>query len=135
VRRIDHIVIHHSASGLGTTAADIDRWHRERGWTGIGYHMVIEGSGKIVRGRQLFDIGAHVRGHNRNSVGICLAGDNTNLAHRWVAAQIVSLKTVLEVFGALFPDATVLGHRDMPDTETECPGLDVRRLLGLEEVT
>ena len=129
MRTIDHIVIHHSASPLSTTAADIDRWHRKKGWAGAGYHLICERTGKLVLGRQIDLMGAHVRGSNRSSIGICLVGDNTKLAQRWCAEQVQSLKTALEVLGVLFPGAVVLGHRDMPNTATECPGLDVRELL------
>nr|WP_223225927.1 MULTISPECIES: hypothetical protein [Bacteroides] len=43
MRKIDSIIVHCSATKAGQdfTAADIDRWHRERGFNGIGYHYVI----------------------------------------------------------------------------------------------
>ncbi len=129
MREIKHIVIHHSKSSLKTTAEDIDKWHRERGWAGIGYHFVVEGDGKLVRGREVSRIGAHVRGHNSNSIGICVVGDNAIVARKWRASQITSLVKVVDILKVMFPEAIVLGHRDMPDTNTSCPGLFIKELL------
>jgi N-acetyl-anhydromuramyl-L-alanine amidase AmpD len=131
VREINRIVIHHSASKLKTTAADIDGWHRERGWSGIGYHLVIHCDGKLVAGRPLEEVGAHVAGHNEGSIGICVVGDNTTMANRWNQVQTTTLRSTLMVLATLFGDPEVLGHRDIQGTATECPGLDVRALLGL----
>ena len=55
-------------------AKDIDRWHREKGWLGCGYHKVIRRDGTVEDGRPMNKAGAHVRGINRQSIGICLAG-------------------------------------------------------------
>ena len=86
MREIKSIVIHCSDSEWGGVA-DIDRWHKERGWDGCGYHFVItngvtkahddykpEADGLIQNGRDVEKPGAHVRGHNKYSVGICLIG-------------------------------------------------------------
>ena len=141
MRQIDHLVIHHSASVLTTTAADLARWHTSpkelggRGWKRVGYHLIVEESGELVLGTPIGLVGSHVRGSNSNSVGICLVGDNTLLSRRWVEAQIATLKRVLSVLEILFPGAVVLGHRDMPNTATACPGLDVRNLLGLSPLS
>ena len=132
MRAIDHIVIHHSASPLSTTAADIDRWHRAKGWDGAGYHFIVDREGHVTWSRDPGKTGAHVRKHNLRSLGICLVGDNTTLDQRWVEPQITALKVLASLCTSRFTDAVLLGHRDMPDTATECPGLDVRALLGLD---
>ena len=131
MRRISDIVIHQSASPRSATASLIDQWHRERGWTGIGYHLVIEGDGRLARGRKLERVGAHCRRSNLHSIGICVVGDNAKPSCEWVSAQIVTLRSIVAVLSALLPDAQVRGHRDMPYASTVCPGLDVRELLGL----
>jgi N-acetylmuramoyl-L-alanine amidase len=125
-----YIVLHHSASALSTTAADIDVWHRQKGWSSIGYHLCIEGSGELIRGREIDRMGAHAKGFNR-AVGICLVGDNTTASQRWVWQQVATLKRTLSVLNVLYPKAVVLGHCDLPGAATLCPGLDVRELLGL----
>jgi N-acetylmuramoyl-L-alanine amidase len=129
MRSITHIVIHHSASPLSTTLEDIDKWHRDKGWAGCGYHLVCESDGVMKLGRPIDKIGAHVFGRNRCSIGICLVGNNTFPGEGWTQMQIASLHEILRSLRILFPGAEVLGHRDLPNTATECPGLDVRTLL------
>jgi len=85
MRTIDTIVIHQSDSAFGT-ATLIDQWHKARGFRMIGYHRVIlngmvrawqwrpECDGMIQEGRPYEMVGAHVAGHNRHSIGICLIG-------------------------------------------------------------
>lgn len=138
MRRIDHIVIHHSASSLATTAADIVRWHTSpkkeggNGWKAVGYHFICESDGRWVRGRQFDEPGAHCP-PNAHSIGICLVGDNTKPGQEWRWVQIDALKAMLKFLDLLFPGAKTLGHKDMPNTATKCPGLDVRELLRMEE--
>ena len=74
-RTIKRIIIHHSASPVSTTVEDIDRWHKERGWRGIGYHYVCLEDGSIAEGRHINKRGAHTRGHNTDSIGICITGN------------------------------------------------------------
>ncbi|RCL00948.1 MAG: hypothetical protein JSC189_001041 [Candidatus Tokpelaia sp. JSC189] len=76
MRPINEILIHCSATAEGKDfdAHDIDRWHRERGWDGIGYHFVVLCNGEIESGRPIEKIGAHTRGHNADSIGICYIG-------------------------------------------------------------
>lgn len=131
MRTINHIVIHHSATPTYTTTKIIREWHMKKGWSDIGYHIIIEHGGMVEMGRS-FDIpGAHVKGHNNDTLGICVVGDNTIRERKWGDNQITSLESVLDLLALSFPSATILGHRDMPDTATECPGLNVRKLLQL----
>ena len=76
MRNIDSIIVHCSATKAGQdfTATDIDRWHRERGFNGIGYHYVIRLDGKLEKGRDVALAGAHCKGWNERSVGICYIG-------------------------------------------------------------
>ena len=61
---------------------EIRRWHvEERGWSDIGYHYVITRNGVVVQGRPLDKIGAHVKGHNKGTIGICLVGGKGGTAH------------------------------------------------------
>ena len=70
------IIIHCSATpkGVDYSAADIDRWHRQRGFRKIGYHYVIKIDGKIEKGREENEMGAHCLGQNMDSIGICYIG-------------------------------------------------------------
>ena len=76
MRPIDEIVMHCAATpkGRATTVADIDRWHRARGFRGIGYHYVVHLDGTVREGRPVARPGAHVKGRNRRTIGVCYIG-------------------------------------------------------------
>lgn len=138
MRDIRAIVIHCSATpdGKPFTIADIDRWHRERGWRKVGYHRVIHVDGSVHVGRKLKEIGAHVAGQNSHTVGICMIG-----TRRFTLAQWGALANLVAELRLLYPAANVQGHRDYsPDLNgdgiiepwefmKECPGFDVAEWL------
>lgn len=132
MRAIEELVVHCSATPAGKPfrAADIDRWHREQGWNGIGYHYVITLDGSIEPGRDLEEAGAHVSGHNRNSIGICYIGgvnaQNTAPADTLNERQADALQLVLNGLRARWPNAKILGHRDFKDVHKACPSFDTR---------
>ena len=76
MRTINKIIIHCSATqeGRDLDAAEINRWHLKRGWNGIGYHYVVLLDGTIEYGRSIYKQGAHVKGENEGSIGICYIG-------------------------------------------------------------
>ena len=76
MRKITEIIIHCSATieGKDYTVADIDRWHRARGFRNIGYHYVIYRDGSIHGGRPIRETGAHCAGLIVHSIGICYFG-------------------------------------------------------------
>ena len=127
---IKRIVMHYSATypdqDIGAT--QIDEWHRARGFARIGYHYVIRRDGLVQTGRPENVVGAHVRGHNTGSIGICVVGgldratganvgvDNRTPAQ--IAAQIKLTRDILR----RHPGAQVMGHRDL--VATQCPAYD-----------
>jgi N-acetylmuramoyl-L-alanine amidase len=133
MRSIHEIVVHCSATPAGKpfTATDIDQWHRSRGWDGIGYHFVVLLDGAIQLGRPIEKPGAHVAGHNSNSIGICYIGgmnsDNTQAENTLTQRQADALELVIRGLMSHFPEARVLGHRDFPKVAKACPSFDVRR--------
>ena len=76
MRDIDYIVIHCAATmpSMDVPIERVRKWHLQRGWSDIGYHYYITRDGEIHKGRKLSTIGAHVRGYNKNSIGICYEG-------------------------------------------------------------
>lgn len=121
--KVKFIVVHVSDSpqGRGDNAASIHRWHKARGFDGIGYHRVILEDGTIEQGRPDYWQGAHVSGHNSNSLGVCLIGEGTDATDE----QLKSLAAQVTEWLELYPSAKVLGHRDL-DFDKECPCFDVR---------
>ena len=130
MREINRIVFHHSASPRSTTAASIHHYHTSvKGWSDTGYHFVIEAEGEIVPARPLDMVGAHARGHNNDSIGVCIVGDNTVAGRRWSHAQIAAGGNLLDALCLIFPGVEYLGHRDL-GAATLCPGCDVRDFWG-----
>lgn len=123
---IDKIVIHCSASphDRGDDAATIHRWHLSRGWDGIGYHYVILEDGTVQNGRPEYWAGAHTRGHNKNSLGICLMGDET-FTDEQNGALVELLRTLME----RYPEPWIVGHY-MLDPHKTCPNFDVPEWLA-----
>lgn len=129
MRKIDLIVIHCSATkpsqDIGRT--EIDRWHRERGWLGIGYHFVIRRNGKVENGRPVEKIGAHVQGLNANSIGICLVGGLNAAGHpapEFTPQQWDALETLVRTLKAQYPDARIAGHNEF--AAKACPSFNVQ---------
>lgn len=129
----DYLVIHAADTMpkmVNVDAAEIDRWHRARGWQCLGYHFVIKRDGKVEEGREVNKIGAHVEGHNANSVGICLVGglaaDGKTPENNYTPEQWASLKKLLKDLKEKYPKATIQGHRDFPGVSKACPCFDAK---------
>tara|TARA_B100000780_G_C21126503_1_gene457282 strand:- start:3587 stop:3997 length:411 start_codon:yes stop_codon:yes gene_type:complete len=128
MRKISKLIVHCSATreGQEISAATIDDWHKKRGWSGIGYHFVIGLNGLIEYGRPVSKMGAHVRGHNKSSIGICYIGgvelDGKTPCDTRTEEQKCSLYHLLIVLKKLHPEAVVHGHRDF--SAKACPSFD-----------
>ena len=128
MRVIRLIIIHCSAvrpwqvSGL----QDIDRWHRQQGWNGCGYHYVVRRDGTIETGRPLEMVGAHCVHHNQHSIGVCYEGglDADGLtADTRTKIQKVAMRQLLEKLHEQFPKAVIAGHNVFDPTK-DCPCFD-----------
>lgn len=123
MRQINLIVVHCSATpeGRDVTAADINKMHIARGFKKIGYHYVVRLDGTVEKGRNENEIGAHVKGYNANSIGVCyvggLASDGKTPKDTRTPAQKSALKKLLHTLKHRYPNARIVGHRDLsPDT-------------------
>lgn len=117
MRAITDIVIHCTATraGVPVTVAMIDRWHKKRGWAGIGYHYVVGLDGSVARGRPEETAGSHVKGHNRHSIGVVYVGGldkNYTPTDTRTQAQKESLLALLFSLKEKYPNAQIRGHRD-----------------------
>ena len=117
------LVVHCSDSedGKTLTAFDLHKMHLNFGWDGIGYHKIINRSGKIENGRPEYWVGAHVKGKNGISLGVCLIG-----RHKFTIKQFISLERVLRKWKSLYPEAEIVGHRDTGNTDKTCPNFNVK---------
>ena len=129
MRKINKIIIHCSATlpGQRVDVETITKWHKARGFKTIGYHFFIDKLGAIHAGRPLTMAGAHCKGHNATSIGICYEGglDKQGKPYdtRTVLQRIAMQELVLQLLGT-FPKATVHGHREF--AAKACPCFDVK---------
>jgi N-acetyl-anhydromuramyl-L-alanine amidase AmpD len=118
MRDIDMVVIHCSATRQGKdyTVDTLRSWHKQRGFNDIGYHFIIHLDGRIEKGRPIEKPGAHAKGFNTQSIGVCYVGglgtDNKAKDTRTVS-QIHALRSIVEVLKVMFPIERVVGHRDL----------------------
>lgn len=138
MRNITHGFIHCAATapGMDIGAAEIRDWHvNGNGWSDIGYHYVIRRDGTVETGRDRDndgdiweEIGAHVRGHNGNSLGICLVGgqgshERDQFAVHFTNEQRIALRALMQGINGAFPKIKWLGHNAV--AAKACPGFQV----------
>ena len=139
MRVLKRIIIHCSATPpeMDIGVEEINDWHLARGWAGIGYHYVIRRNGVVEDGRPIERQGAHVSGHNKDSVGICLVGgkeskQTDNTKDHFTVLQIESLIELIKNLQATYSTGhtdidyetlSVHGHNDF--SSKGCPGFTV----------
>ncbi len=139
MRKISHIVVHHSASPLSTTVKSVDNFHKTKNWgtstnpsfakkskTGwyVTYHKFIEADGTITTTHEDDEIGWHASEYNPFSLGVCLAGFFDKGKDTPTKAQIDSLTKVLKEWANLYgilPE-NIIPHRKVPRTHKTCFG-------------
>ena len=128
MRAITEIIVHCSATAEGKqfTVADIDRWHRERGFRKIGYHYVIYLDGSVHAGRSESETGAHCLEHNARSIGVCYVGGCAAVGRTpkdtRTPQQKAALAALLRDLRRRYPGAKIHGHRDF--AAKACPSFD-----------
>jgi len=131
MRQIGRIIIHCAATkpSMDIGAAEIRKWHVDgNGWNDIGYHYVIRRSGEVERGRSEHVAGAHVAGHNADSIGICMVGgvdDQGKPASNFTRQQWAALDHLVAQILVSYPGAKVSGHNDWSDAKA-CPSFNAR---------
>lgn len=130
MRTIKRVIVHCSDTPptLDIGAKDIRLWHtapkpKGNGWLDIGYHYVIRRDGIMEPGRPVAHAGAHVAGHNYDTIGVCLVGG------KWEAdyepEQYDALAALIRSLFRRYGNLEVLGHRNL-DPKKGCPRFDVR---------
>lgn len=129
-RRIDLIVVHCSATRCNRSfpLEAVIACHRARGFTTIGYHFYVTRDGTVHAGRPLYQEGAHATGFNRRSIGVCYEGGLTpdgKPADTRTPEQKATLRKLLHRLHADYPQARIMGHRDLPNVAKDCPCFNV----------
>ena len=131
MREINKIIVHCSATREGENfeVAEIRKWHLARGFNDIGYHFYIDLYGEIHKGRDISKIGAHCKGHNRNSIGVCYCGgveaDGKTPKDTRLECQKESLVAVLRTLKAMYPNAVIHSHNDFANKA--CPSFNATK--------
>lgn len=123
MRIIDMIILHCSDSNIAShdNIETIRGWHvNERGFNDVGYHYFIQSNGLIEKGRDLDKIGAHCKGKNKHSIGICLHGKYED---DFTREQFTSLVKLIESLAIIIPNITIHGHNEF--SSKTCPVFDV----------
>lgn len=142
MRTINEVIIHCADTPRSWMAnrstvekvAEIRRWHvEEHGWADIGYHYVIDVDGTVATGRDINRAGAHVAGHNANSIGICLIGGkggtaNDDFAEHFTPEQEKALIRVVGDLKRRFGDLKLSGHNQY--AAKACPCFHVPTFFG-----
>lgn len=133
------ICVHCSATppSMDIGAAEIDQWHKARGWTQIGYNYVIRRDGSLEQGRKEGMTLAHAAGFNQDAIAVCMVGgvtDHQVAAANFQDAQWASLRKVLDFLALKYPEAEIKGHRDLPGVNKDCPSFNVRHWYATGDV-
>lgn len=126
MRKITEIILHCTATpeGRDVTAAEVNRWHKARGFLSIGYHYLIRLDGTVEEGRPLSQQGAHCLQHNANSIGVCYAGgltkDGKQPKDTRTKAQRNAMRMLVDKLKQRFPGATVHCHNEYAPKACPC---------------
>ncbi len=134
MRKINLIVVHCSATRAtqNFTVEALEACHKARGFRTIGYHYYITKDGTIYPCRPEEQIGAHAKHYNAHSIGICYEGgldEKGNPADTRTEAQKRSMIELLKSLATDYPEAEIIGHRDLPWVRKSCPCFDVKKWL------
>jgi N-acetylmuramoyl-L-alanine amidase len=133
-RPVNKLIIHCSATppSMDVGVYEIKKWHTDKkprgnGWSDIGYHWVIRRDGTIEDGRDVNKIGAHTKGYNTGSLGLCLVGgvNGVNDADaNFTDKQWHSLELMARGIKAMIPHITIHGHNEYANKS--CPSFSVQ---------
>lgn len=113
----DTIVLHH-AEASHCSVYDVDQWHKQNGWAGIGYHYFVTKSGQVYTGRPENAVGAHCPGENDHSIGICAEG--SYMTETMPEVQKQAIVDLCKYIKGKYTIRRIGGHKEF--YETDCPG-------------
>ncbi len=144
MKKVKEIIIHCSATRpdwfadrtLETKVEEIRQWHKNEGWADIGYHFVIDRDGKVEKGRPINQKGAHVAGHNVDTIGICLIGGfgvsaDDGFEQNYTQAQDDALRELIDELQVSHGKIPVNGHNQYANKA--CPGFNVPRWFNMSK--
>lgn len=141
MRNINEIVVHCTATrpkwwegrSSEEKVREVRQWHLDRGFNDIGYHWLIDRDGTIVKGRDESKTGAHVKGHNANTIGISLFGghgssSDDQFSDNYTPAQETALRQLIAEIEMRYNIQKISGHNEY--STKACPGFRVSEFLN-----
>ncbi|QDP66719.1 MAG: putative endolysin [Prokaryotic dsDNA virus sp.] len=131
MRDLNRIILHCSATVRGAhyDVETLRQWHKARNFKDIGYHYVIYLDGTVHKGRPIEEQGAHTRGHNKDSVGVCYIGGIDDVSRKakdtMTPAQDIAFIRLVRALRMVFGNLTISGHNQYTKNKA-CPCFDVR---------
>ena len=141
MRNITMLVIHCAATppSMDIGKAEIEKWHRAKGFFGCGYHYVIRRDGRVEKGRAEDVVGAHALNYNSTSLGICMVGgineDKGFAESNFTDAQWDTLKELVMDIKQRYKGIKIIGHNEV--STKACPCFNVQKWLksGMKKAT
>lgn len=118
-KKVDAIIVHNSGSNNDTVESVVD-YHRKK-WSDVGYNWMIA-NGTIYVGRSTMFVGAHTRGNNDGSVGVCAIGNYMSKLPKKKDIEALVRILSIECFARGLSSDKIIGHRESPGASTDCPG-------------
>lgn len=125
MRKINKIILHCSDSDIAShdDIKVIKKWHLARKFKDVGYHYFIRKDGLIQKGRDILQVGAHCKGENSRSIGICLSGKR-----KFTEYQFIALKKLIAALNIRLPkNPSIHPHNEFSDKS--CPNFSVQNFI------
>lgn len=140
IRALNEIIIHCTATRPSQDIGHktLTEWARQKGWLDDPYHFVIRRNGEVEEGRPIEEIGAHCKGHNKNSIGVVLVGgvsedDVTKSELNFTHEQWKTLNSFIPELAEKYNIKNIHGHNEYSKIKT-CPNFDVQVWLKSKEI-
>ena len=142
MREPKYLAIHCTATRIDQDVSieRVKRWHLKRGWSDVGYHYYVRKDGSLELGRDRDndgdiweEVGAHVKGFNRDSISMCYEGGldvNGEDSDTRTPEQMLTMEAVVKIITSQFKNIKTKGHRDFPNVKKSCPNFDVKEWLN-----
>jgi len=126
-RNIKQIIVHCADTKVNQSfdITDVDNWHKKRGFSMVGYHFYIKLDGTIQEGRNLEQVGAHCKGQNSDSIGICFEGGLNADGSKWdgpLSPQLDAWYSLYQYLCFIFGNLPIKAHYEY--SEKSCPNFD-----------
>lgn len=134
---VKKITVHHEGSkpywsaDTRTTAARLEQIRRvhvnDRGWADIGYHYIIDRTGKVWQGRDIRYQGAHVKDNNEHNLGVLVLGnfEQQSPSKDQIDKLGYTLRDLMRIYKV--PVTRVKTHREI--NPTACPGRHLQPIV------